>query len=150
MYAIRLFKITRHFCKQFIACNAHIYRKSQSVANDVFDFICQCNRIRICCARAGHIQKTFVNGKLFQSRCISAANRKKCLRILLIQGKIRRSNDQLRTLSQCRSHWFSRANAKPFCWNRFCQDNTGTLFRISANTGRNQPQIFFSFFEASC
>ena len=151
MYLIGLFKIGCHLCQKLVRGYPYIHGKSQFPVNSVFDLTCRCDRIRINLHGSGHVQKHLINGKRLHHRRIRRTDAFKSLRATIVQGEIRRYTHQIRALLQGKSHRFPCLNPIFFCRDGFRHYNPCSLLRVTADAGRNLPQIWQTlFYSFSC
>lgn len=94
------------------------------------------------------VQKTFINGKLFNVRCKRTQKRHKLLGILTVHRMIRTCDNQGFTFSKSMCDRFAGFDTKRFCRSRLCQYDPVTALAVSADNGgivrRSTVLPFFS------
>ncbi len=94
MNLVRLFKIGCCFCKKLVVSDADVDGETECITDFILDGVgCGC-WIRIDEVGSGHVEKTLIDGKLFEFWRIFPADFDEALRAGVIPGKIGRGDIQ--------------------------------------------------------
>ena len=136
-----LFKIRGHLCQQTIGGDAHIDRKSEFVANDIFDDMGSFHRIAVISGNRHIFCKAFINAVLADGWCIMMQQIKKLVTAYTVIMMFRRYDGQAGTFSQSVRNGFTGADAVSGSRHGFGQYNTVPFGHIAAYNGRNFSKI---------
>ena len=144
MYFIRFFKVTGHLGKQFILSDTNIDSKTKLISNSVLDSVRQRYWIRIDPMGAAHIEIALIDAGFFYDRGIFSANIHELSGVLFIKLEIRSGHEKIRAFAKRHANGLTCFDTEFLSRDRFSQDNTGSLFAITANDCRDQTDIRLS------
>ena len=139
--AVWFFKITCHLSEQLIRCDPDVNGKAELLFDSLRNKGGSGNRRFILIGDRCKVQKTFINGKLFNVRCKRTQKRHKLLGILTVHRMIRTCDNQGFAFSKSMCDRFAGFDTKRFCRSRLCQYDPVTALAVSADNGRDRAQI---------